>query len=304
MINALTKANYWYILLAIIILMFGHYLRALRWQLFLAPIKNIHSGSLFSALLIGYAANTFLPAHLGEFLRAFVLGKKHNIMASTTFASIVLERIIDIFSLIAVMVLVASIHPFPYWVAQSGLIMLGGSICLFAALISLKLFERKASILLHFLIKPLPERIGNKIVSLISNFLSGLIPLKSFWNYYYAAILSVAIWSCYAFFYHFCLQAFKLEEIYNLAWYAGLVVLVFTTISIVVPTSPGYVGTYHYLCQLSLVMFGVSATEALSYASVTHVVNILPATFAGLIMANYEGISIYRKASEARDYHR
>ena len=102
-------------------------------------------------------------------------------------------------------------------------------------LISLKLFERKASILLHFLIKPLPERIGKKIVSLIFNFLSGLIPLKSFWNYYYAAILSVAIWSCYAFFYHFCLQAFKLEEIYNLAWYAGLVVLVFTTISMEAP---------------------------------------------------------------------
>ena len=82
MVNALTKANYWYILLAVFILMFSHYLRALRWQLFLAPIKTIHSGSLFSALVIGYAANTFVPAHLGEFLRAFVLGKRHNIYVS------------------------------------------------------------------------------------------------------------------------------------------------------------------------------------------------------------------------------
>ena len=75
-------------------------------------------------------------------------------------------------------------------------------------------------------------------------------------------------------------------------------VLVFTTISIVVPTSPGYVGTYHYLCQISLVMFGVSATEALSYASIAHAISIVPVTLIGLIMVNYEGVAIYRTASE------
>lgn len=299
MVNVLTKANYWYILLSISILMFSHYLRALRWQLFLTPIKTINSGSLFSALVIGYAANTFVPAHLGEFLRAFVLSKKHNIFASTTFASIVLERIVDVLSLILVMVLVIFIHPFPYWVVQSGIIMLIGAICLFVTLISLKLFETKTSRLIHILFKPLPEKIGNKIHSLILHFLSGVMPLKSIWHYFYASILSVAIWFCYALIYYFCLQALNLEEIYNLAWYVGLVVLVFTTISIVVPTSPGYVGTYHYLCQISLVMFGVSATEALSYASIAHAVIILPVTLVGLVMANYEGVAIYSTESES-----
>jgi uncharacterized protein (TIRG00374 family) len=300
MVNSLSKANYWYILLSIFILMFSHYLRALRWQLFLAPIKTINSRSLFSALVIGYAANTFVPAHLGDFLRAFVLGKRHNIFASKTFASIVLERIVDILSLILVMFLVILVHPFPNWVVQSGLIMLAGSICLFITLIILKLSETKTTRLIHILFKPLPEKIGNKINSLILHFLSGVMPLKSFWHYFYVAIFSVAIWFCYALVYYFCLQAFSLEEIYNLAWYVGLVVLVITTISIVVPTSPGYVGTYHYLCQISLVMFGVSATDALSYASIAHAISILPVTLVGLIMANYEGVAIYRTASESK----
>lgn len=148
------------------------------------------------------------------------------------------------------------------------------------------------------LFKPLPEKIGNKIHLLILHFLSGVMPLKSFWHYFYVTILSVAIWFCYALVYYFCLQAFNLEEIYNLAWYVGLVVLVFTTISIVVPTSPGYFGTYHYLCQISLVMFGVTATEALSYASIAHAISILPVTLVGLIMAHYEGVAVYRTASE------
>lgn len=299
MVKALMKANYWYILLSIFILIFSHYLRALRWKLFLAPIKTINSGSLFSALVIGYAANTFVPAHLGEFLRAFVLGKRHNIFASTTFASIVLERIVDVLSLIVVMALVIYIHPFPYWVVQSGLIMLAGSILLFIILISLKVYETKTSRLIHFLLKPLPEKISKKINIVILNFLSGVMPLKSFFHYFYVAFLSVFIWFCYALVYYFCLQAFNLEKIYDLAWYVGLVVLVFTTISIVLPTSPGYVGTYHYLCQISLVMFGVSATEALSYASIAHAITILPVTLVGLIMANYEGVAIYRTATES-----
>ncbi|MCK7511966.1 MAG: hypothetical protein MZV70_53250 [Desulfobacterales bacterium] len=41
--------------------------------------ERVDTASLFSALLIGYAANTFMPAHLGEFLRALVIGKKKNI---------------------------------------------------------------------------------------------------------------------------------------------------------------------------------------------------------------------------------
>jgi uncharacterized membrane protein YbhN (UPF0104 family) len=76
MLFSLKNTNYWYILLAVASLLFSHYLRTLRWMIFLAPFKIIQAWSLFSALIIGYAANTFVPAHLKEFLRAFVVGKK------------------------------------------------------------------------------------------------------------------------------------------------------------------------------------------------------------------------------------
>lgn len=299
MVAALTKANYGFILLSISALMLSHYLRALRWQIFLAPIKTINSGSLFSALVIGYAANTFVPGHLGELLRAFVLGKRHNILTSKTFASIVLERIVDVLSLIFVMVLVILVYPFPDWVFRSGLIMLAGSIFVLVILIVFKISEAKTSQLMHTMFKPLPEKVANRVNLLILNFLSGIMPLKSLRDYFYTVILSVSIWFCYALVYHFCLRAFNLIEIYNLSWYVGLIVLVFTTISIVVPSSPGYIGTYHYLCQMALTMIGVSTTEALSYAAIAHAVNILPVTLVGLIMANYYGVSIFRTASQS-----
>ncbi|MGD8765423.1 MAG: lysylphosphatidylglycerol synthase transmembrane domain-containing protein, partial [Desulfobacteraceae bacterium] len=174
MLGALADANYWYVLLAVLVNMFSHYLRALRWQYFLAPVKIVNSGTLFSALIIGYAANTFVPAHLGEFLRAFVLGKKQSISASSSFASIVIERIVDVFSLILLMVLVVFIHPFPRWVVQSGYIMLAAAVVAFIMLIGFKRFEAKSTLMIQFLLKPLPEKIGHKLGSMIFNFLTGV----------------------------------------------------------------------------------------------------------------------------------
>jgi hypothetical protein len=54
------------------------------------------------------------------------------------------------------------------------------------------------------------------------------------------------------------------------------------------------VGTFHYLCQLALGLFGVPAAPALSYATVAHAVCFLPVFVVGLALANYEGMSVRR----------
>ena len=77
--NSLKNANYWYLLPATLIVFFSHFLRAFRWRYLLDPVKRVDTPRLFSALMIGYGANTVMPAHLGEFLRAYVLSKKHEI---------------------------------------------------------------------------------------------------------------------------------------------------------------------------------------------------------------------------------
>lgn len=293
MFHVFSKANYFYVLIAIFLTFFSHLLRALRWKYFLKYIKNISIKNLFFALIIGYAANTFFPAHLGEFLRAYVLGKKYNISTSSTFASIVVERIVDVFTLTFLMALVVFIHPFPWWVVKSGYIMLASALGLLIVLIGFKHFEAQTTLVILHLLKPLPEKIVSKLNSIILNFLWGVTPLKSFYHFIVVICLSVAIWLCYASIYYICLKAFSFVSAYQLPWYASLVVLVITTISIVVPSSPGYVGTYHFLCQISLMVFGIPKTEALSFATIAHVINIFPVTLLGLIVANYEGISIY-----------
>jgi uncharacterized protein (TIRG00374 family) len=292
--DSFTKVNYWFVLLAIPVVFFSHFLRALRWRYLMDPIKRVDVASLFSALLIGYMANILMPAHLGELLRAYVLGKKKEVSASSTFATIVVERIIDVFALLVLMVFAVLLYPFPRWINRTGYAMLLGTVGLLVSLILLKrhfiFFERY----LALLFRPLPQAWQAKLNLGIRSFVMGIVPLRRGWDYPVVAVLSMVIWGCYGFIIFLVLHAFDFGSVYHLPWSTSLIVLVVTTLGIVVPSSPGYVGTYHWLCQTSLGLYGVPAGPALSFAILTHGVNFLPVLIVGLILAYVEGVEIFR----------
>jgi len=292
--EAFTKVNYWFVLLAIPVMFFSHFLRALRWRFLMDPIKKVDVASLFSALLIGYMANILMPAHLGELLRAYVLGKKREVSASSTFATIVVERIIDVFALLLLMVFAILLYPFPDWINKAGYAMLVSTVVFFVFLILLKKYFAFLERFLDLFLKPLPKGMQERLGRGIRSFVLGIVPLRSGWDYLVVAVLSVVIWVCYGFIIHLVLYAFDLVSVYHLPWSTSLIILVITTIGIVIPSSPGYVGTYHWLCQVSLALFGVPAGPALSFAILTHGVNFLPVLIVGLVLAYYEGVEIFR----------
>ncbi len=297
--QAFNKANYWYMLPAIAAIFFSHFFRALRWRYLLDPIRRLDTTSLFSSLLIGYAANTFMPAHLGEVLRAYVLSKKRQIPMSPVFATIVIERIIDVFSLLALMLLALFIYPFPDWVIKSGYIMFAGTIGLLMFLIFLKTATSSTMRFIGFVMKPLPKSFEHKTNAMLEKFLAGILPLKRWHDYITAGFLSLMIWTSYGLVFFFCLHAFDFVAPYKLEWSTSLILLVITTIAVVVPSSPGYVGTYHYLCQITLAMFGISAGPGLSFATVAHGINILPVFIVGLFFAHFEGMAILKISEDA-----
>lgn len=292
MLRAFEKANYWYLLPTIPILFFSHLLRALRWRYLLDPIKRLDIGSLYSSLIIGYMGNVLMPAHLGEILRAYVLSKMRRIAASSAFATIVMERIIDVFTLLALMVLTIFIYSFPAWVKKSGYFLFMGTLGIFVLLVLLKQFSSQMQTLPGPCSRWFPRRFQQKIGDGLERFLSGIVPLKRRTDYAVVAVLSVFIWVCYGLVFYFCLHAFAFERTYDLPWSASLVLLTVTTIGVLIPSSPGYVGTYHYLCQVSLALFGVPAGAALSFAVVVHGINFLPVAAVGLVLAYFEGVTL------------
>src|SRR5574342_559594 len=81
------------------------WLTAVRWQLLLRPVKRVGVHRLFAITMIGFMANNVLPARLGEFVRAYALGRKEDVAMSSTFATIVVERLFDGISVLLLMII-------------------------------------------------------------------------------------------------------------------------------------------------------------------------------------------------------
>jgi len=293
--QAFSLAKYWLLIPSLIIIFASHWLRSLRWQFLLNPVKKIPVGNLFSALLIGYAANTILPAHLGEFLRAYVIGRKREISVSSALATIVVERIIDVLSIVIIMAVTLIIYPFPDWVKKSGYIMFFFAIGLFVFLILMKVYTEATMKFVRGILKPFPQSIREKVENLSRSFLDGLKPMKSNFDYVIIFLLSILIWLCYWAVIYLNFYTFNLVVEYNLSVTAGFVLLVITTISVVVPSSPGYIGTYHWLCQISLELFHVPRAIGLTYAIVVHAMNFFPLFLVGFVFAWKEGIKLSKR---------
>ena len=291
-IKALSVANFYYIIPAVILLFLSFWFRALRWRYLLLPISNTRSNILFSGILIGYFGNTILPAHLGELIRGYIVAKKVNIPMTTIFSTIITDRLIDLLFLLLFMTVTIIIFPLPFWVVNSGLIMASFFLLLIVVLLIL---NNKSDLFLRILslfLKPFPSRIYQYLEKKLHFFMKGFLPLKRFNHYLIVVILSILIWLCWASVFYLTFHALGLMSKYNLTWVASLVLLVVTSISVVIPSSPGYIGTFHWLCQLSLIYLSVPKSEAITYAFLVHGVLYFPVLVIGFLFLWIEEYTI------------
>ena len=191
MYETFVDANYWFILLGVGVNIFSNWLRAVRWGFLLRPVSHVKISSLFDALMIGYMFNVFLPAHLGEFVRAYVLAKKNPVPASAVFGTIVIERIIDVFTLLIIMALTIVVFPFPEWIRTSGYISFVFIGILFVVLLLMKKYRDTTKILIKKAEKFLPEKFTRKFEEMLVSFLDGVVPLK--YRYHYIIVFFIAV---------------------------------------------------------------------------------------------------------------
>ncbi len=73
-----------------------YFVRAERWQYLLEPLGHTRFWVAFKTTVVGFAATMVLPARAGEVLRPYLLAKSEGLPATATFATIIVERILDL----------------------------------------------------------------------------------------------------------------------------------------------------------------------------------------------------------------
>lgn len=108
--SSFLSANYFWIIVSILIGVLSHYSRAARWKLLLKPMGYQPSmKNTFMAVMIGYFANMALP-RLGEVTRCGILTRYEKIPLQKSFGTVVTERAIDLISLMLAFILTFALN--------------------------------------------------------------------------------------------------------------------------------------------------------------------------------------------------
>lgn len=293
------SVNYFYLILASALQIFTLLLRAERWKYILRPIKNIKTKSLFTATVIGFMSNYIFPARMGEVIRAYVIGHREQISKSTSFATIVVERLFDGFAVLSALILVVVFYPFPAGFYENQYLnphnlriagIVSGGLCVFA-LGFLLILKHHYSRVIQFLEKrrkPDASQIWDKLIHVIDSFSQGLESLKGGKHIAWIIGLSLMVWlSIFASLYA-AYPAFGI----NLSFFSAILVTVLIAAAVAIPSSPGFIGTYHFACAVGLTLLGVEAHTAQSFAILLHAAIIIPVIILGLVFAAKEGLNL------------
>jgi uncharacterized protein (TIRG00374 family) len=287
LIAALESANYSLIILAAFVNGLSFLPRAYRWKLLLKPLKKTNFGNTFGSLSIGFMANSILPARGGEFIRAFAIGQTERISKSASFATILLERVIDLITLLFFLVLSLRFISNNEVVSK---IFWMGLILTLSIIIFLILLKNNPKIINIFVFLS-PQRFKERIKKFLGAFIKGLEILSDFKILLYTFLQSLLIWSCLAIVYYILFISFS----FPLSIGVAFLVMAICSLGIAIPSSPGFIGTYHYFVVFSLSLFQIPKSSALSFAIVAWAVNFLPVVIIGLVALNKLGLSLMIK---------
>lgn len=244
--------------------------RGWRWRQTLEPLGERPRQSVcVHSIFLSYAVSLVIP-RIGEFARCGVLRRYDGVSFAKALGTVVTERAVDSVLVLAVtgVTLLLQVNMFNTFFTNTDTSiarLLAGfsttgyivtAICTVAILVLLYLILRKLSIY-------------NKVKSTLLGIWQGIISVKSVRNVPLFVFFSVAIWACY--FLHYYLTFFCFEATSHLSVMCALCTFVVGSIAVIVPT-PNGAGPWHFAVKTMLMLYGVSAADALSFVLIVHTV--------------------------------
>jgi hypothetical protein len=301
LMEALKGANYWWLIPNMLLIVLTLYQRAYRWRFMLAPIRKVKFSKLLAATCIGFMANNVLPLRLGEFVRAYSLSSQdRNITKTASLATIFAERMI--FDLITLLLIFGAVLYVSHLSLDDSM-KVGLNLAIVIALLGiffvviLALKPDQVGRLLGKYLFFAPDKVREVIRNIVLKFSRGLEFLSDIKSVAMVAIQTILIWLLMGLSNVFVFWAFG----FDLSLDASYVLLVVVSITILVPSSPGFVGVYHAGAVWSLMAYGISKEDALSFALVLHAAQYTVVTLMGFYYLRKEHLSLKKLGEEATE---
>jgi uncharacterized protein (TIRG00374 family) len=279
----------------------GHLVRGRRLRLLVRGESALSVATATNVVVAGYASNNVFPARLGEFVRAGLLAERTGIPVTQSLTVTFIERLLDgtvILLLLLVGAWALPVRPDWVWdIARIGSLVFAGALA--AALFAVFLPSRMLSIASR-VSAPLSPRLRDRALAVASAITSAGAVLRQPRGAVAIVAYSVVAWVLEAGMFLAVLPVFSLP----LSPATAVVAMSVTNLGILVPSSPGYVGPFHFFCSQAIASQGVASATAMGYAVLVHLTFYVPVTLWGAIAILWYGFQVGAAAALARSARR
>lgn len=263
-----TDVNYFWVILSMVVAVFSHIARALRWRLQLRALHIYPSmRELVNAIFGMYAMNLLFP-RLGEVWRCGYLAQREQASFSKVLGSVVSDRLSDtaMLALLTLLVFFMQMRPFRQFLdgnpsIEAGVIGTLTSVWLYVGIalcvVAVVWFFRTNS----------QSRFVQRIRGLMANVWAGFASIVTMKGKFWFIFYTLFIWFCYFMQLYLCIFAFPSTSHLTVA--AVLLLYVLGSLGMGLPVQGG-IGPWHLAVIAGLSYYGITGNEAGAFAFVAH----------------------------------
>lgn len=265
--------------LALLCFFLGYSCRVLRWRLMLkTEAPNLSFSRVQGPFYASIALNNLLPFRLGDLARLFAFNRYLGISLPLSFSSFVLERLLDLLMLIifaGLGCLLGDIHLSALFGAVLPMLLFIAAAFITLLIFHPELYQRFLNVLFGVSVK-LSPRLTDRFSTITDRVFNALV-LTTHGQRTYLILLSILSWGFEGVVFFSC--ALALPGITSTlgvwaAFPAG-------TLSTLIPSAPGYIGTFDYFTALPLTLTGNNHASSVAFAVLAHALLWFPATICG-----------------------
>jgi uncharacterized protein (TIRG00374 family) len=244
----------------------------MRWRTIVSKVRKVLFWPTLSLYATSQLIAVLLPALTGQAGRVILFSRKGNFSKTYAFSTIFLEVVLDGAGLIVLMLLSSTVFVFPQEYRFVSYIIAG------ATLVGLVLFYAS----LHF--QKQLEKLGYKklrrrslkvflvLRKFLRSFNQGIAVMKSTDKLFVVSLLTFLAWMAHIISIYFLFHMFN----FDLPIWAAVVVIIINYLALMVPVTPGNVGSFQLAVVAGLNIFKVPKTEAVLFSVILYLVDMLP----------------------------
>lgn len=280
--DAFGSAILWPIVLAAVLNFLMIWWKAVGWHIMLRPVVNVPVMRMFRYSLAALSASALTPMRTGEMVRVWLLRRNDGVPLPLAASVAVGEKVMDGLAMLILVAPVPWLVPaLPAWLFRASL---GLVAVVLAVVIGCRLamgWKSAPAWLAHFLEGMAILRRGRLFLLTLGALLASWITdLAEVWLVLHAVHLDIGL-------------------------PAAMLVLFTTNVAIAVPSTPAHVGALELGAMVGLSVVGVARAEALVFAVIYHVMQIIPLLIVGFADARFAlSASSAGAAGRAQDHGR